>query len=169
MNLEKNEAELRHSMAAEATERAAAVEALIAELLSGALGLSARSTDGFLPIREEVGPTRYFAVGKIVMIDDQSTQLVSLDLAFADADGIKAGSVRLGACSAAGRDVSESRLERLLHAYPHEMADTLVWTHVFERHSDGWLLANPSTERDDRLQDVEVRHERASGQPGGSE
>ena len=156
VNLKTIESELHRAMTAESPDRSAMVEALISALLSGAFGLSARSTDGFVPLREEIGSARYFAVGKIFMIDGQSAQPVALDLVFADEIGIKAGSVRLGARLAVGRAVSESRFERSLFAYPHEMADTLTWTHIFERHLDGWLLLNTNAEPDEPLQDVEV-------------
>jgi len=136
LNLDVVESAVQDAVTTESQSRAEAIDGLIAALLSAALGFTPRSTDGFVPLLEEIGIRRYFAVGKIFMIDDQSIHPVSLDLVFAFGAGIAAGTVRIGVTSG---EAQFNRIENALLAYPHETAESIEWACTFDRRPDGWV------------------------------
>jgi hypothetical protein len=139
VKLDAMESAVQHAVTTESPGRAEAVEGLVAALLSGGLGLAPRATDGFVPLREEIGAARYFAVGMVYMIEDQSTRAVWLDLVLTES-GIASGTVRVGVDSVGQWRGGGQKLENDLLAYPHETVAMLEWACAFERRSGGWML-----------------------------
>ena len=136
MSLDWIESSVREAVTGDPLRLAETIEALIAALLSRLVGFPPRATDGFIPIREEITATSYFAVGEVFMIEDQSSHPVWLDLSFGGA-GMGPGTVHFGV-----RSVNEvsSKLETALLAYPRETAAQMDWTHEFERRPGSWVV-----------------------------
>lgn len=141
--LDQLEARLLASLAADEAARAEALDALLGALLAEFEGLSPRSTDGVIILREDLGAARYFAVGIVFMIEDQSRHPVAIELTRASAaGGVESGRVRLGVAPAArGWQQRIGRVENALLASPREAAEDLAWAIVFDRDAAGWRRA----------------------------
>jgi hypothetical protein len=119
------------------------LEALVAALLASAAGFGPRATDGLVLLRDELTDVRYFAVGRVHLIDDQSRQPICIELIFAPGrEAIASGTVRFGRTAMTGAEPRTDKLEKALMAYPRETVAALNWAYVFERSSSRWRLTH---------------------------
>ena len=142
VNVHSIEQRLWETLATESPAFCEAVDSLLGALLASTAEFSHRSTDGFIPLREEVSASGYRAVGKVYMIKDQSAQPVAIELSFApDAESVASGTVRLGVKGKA----LDHKLENGLLAFPRETAARLDWAYLFRRCAAGWERMDGAT------------------------
>lgn len=149
------ESAMARALSADPTDRSDAIERLLAALLAEHLGWSPRASDGYAALREEIAEGSYFSVGKLWMIEDQSTHPVSLRLTFDRTGRLTSGIVHFGLGSRGRIEPLTPRRENLLLAYPHESTERFEWAHVFENRSGSWQRRRA----DERAPDLAERDE----------
>jgi hypothetical protein len=116
------------------------LETLLSELFTEHFALRSRATDGYVVLREEARATSYFSVGKLWMVDDQSSHPVSLKLTFDTSGRLTSGILHFGFRSFDGLKELSPKDENTLLAFPREATSDFEWAYVLESHSGRWRV-----------------------------
>lgn len=140
MKAQHNASAIQQILSGDPSGRAEAIESLLAQLLAEHLGRRSRATDGYVALREESSVITYFSVGKLWMVDDQSSHPVSLRLKFDAEGGLRSGVIYFGFRSKHGLQELSPKDENVLSAFPEEATSRFDWAYVLEYDSGKWRI-----------------------------